>query len=134
MRKRLSLISALVPLIGWSQHVQTPFEASEGRRTATYAECISFYQQVDNASNLVSIREMGMSDAGYPYDVVLYSNDGSHDPAVWHRQGKMVILINNGIHPGEPDGVDASMLLIRDLAEKKIHIPDNVALAVWRFG
>ena len=45
-------------------------------------------------------------------------------------RGKLVILINNGIHPGEPDGVDASMLLIRDLVAQKIHIPDNIALAV----
>ncbi len=71
-----------------------------------------------------------MSDAGYPYHVVLYSNDGIYDPAAWHRKGKLVILINNGIHPGEPDGVDASMLLIRDLVAEKIRIPDNIALAV----
>jgi len=41
-----------------------------------------------------------------------------------------VILINNGIHPGEPDGVDASMLLLRDLVQRKVSLPDNVALAV----
>jgi hypothetical protein len=73
---------------------------------------------------------MGMSDAGYPYPVVLYSNDGTSDPAGWHHRQKVVILINNGIHPGEPDGVDASMMLLRDLVTKKIHLPDNVALAV----
>ena len=38
-------------------------------------------------------------------------------------KGKLVILINNGIHPGEPDGIDASMLLIRDLADKKNPYP-----------
>ncbi|HEV3414741.1 MAG TPA: M14 family zinc carboxypeptidase [Puia sp.] len=129
MRKRL-FIFLLVPLAGLGQHLQTPFEASDGKRTATYAECIAFYQQLPKSSPLVSIREMGMSDAGYPYHVVLYSNDGTSDPAEWHRRGKVVILINNGIHPGEPDGVDASMLLIRDLVDKKIRIPDNVALAV----
>jgi hypothetical protein len=31
------------------------------------------------------------------------------------KKNKRVILINNGIHPGEPDGIDASMLLARDL-------------------
>jgi hypothetical protein len=130
MRKRLWLILLLGPLVGQGQELQTPWEASDGKRTATYAECIAFYQQLDKQSTLVSIREMGMSDAGYPYHVVLYSNDGTYDPAVWHRKGKLVILINNGIHPGEPDGIDASMLLIRDLVAGKIHIPDNIALAV----
>ncbi len=71
-----------------------------------------------------------MSDAGYPYHLVLYSADGQNDPAIWHQQHKVVILINNGIHPGEPDGVDASMMLLRDLVIKKIILPDNIALAV----
>ena len=130
MRKRHVLLLWVAPLFARAQNLQTPFETSNGKQTATYKECIAFYQQLDKLSPLVSIKEMGMSDAGYPYPVVLYANDGSYDPAVWHRQGKVVILINNGIHPGEPDGVDASMLLMRDLVTKKIHIPDNVALAV----
>src|SRR5260370_169653 len=108
----------------------TPFERSGGKQTATYAECIAFYRQLDKISPFLSIREMGMSDAGYPYHVVLYSNDSQFDPAAWHRQKKLVILINNGIHPGEPDGIDASMLLLRDLVAKKVHLPDNIALAV----
>jgi hypothetical protein len=109
---------------------ETPFERSAGKQTATYAECIAFYKELDKRSPRLSIREMGMSDAGYPYHLVLYSNDGVADPAVWHRQHKLVILINNGIHPGEPDGVDASMLLLRDLVAGKISLPDNIALAV----
>ena len=108
----------------------TPFERSNGTETATYAGCITFYQQLDKLSPKLSIKEMGMSDAGYPYHLVLYSNDGQFDPVVWHRQHKIVLLINNGIHPGEPDGVDASMMLLRDLVSKKISLPDNVALAV----
>jgi Zinc carboxypeptidase len=130
MRKLLFLLTVIAPSLGDGQALQTPFERSGGKQTATYAECIAFYRQLDKLSPQVSIREMGMSDAGYPYHVVLYSNDGSADPAEWHRRQKVVVLINNGIHPGEPDGVDASMLLIRDLVTKKIHIPDNVALAV----
>jgi hypothetical protein len=114
----------------FSQPLITPFERSGGKETATYSECIDFYKQLDKLSQQMSVRPMGISDAGYPYHVVLYSNDGVADPAVWHRQRKIVLLINNGIHPGEPDGVDASMLLLRDLVYKKIRLPDNIALAV----
>jgi len=132
MRKYLALLLLVSSFSGpgRSQSLPTPFEQSEGRRTATWFECIDFYKQLDKQSALLSIKEMGMSDAGYPYHVVLYSNDGVTDPAVWHKKGKVVFLINNGIHPGEPDGIDASMLLLRDLVTKKIHLPDNVALAV----
>src|SRR5260221_453088 len=130
MRKSFAILLLFCPLLGIGQALLTPFEKSDGRRSATYFECIDFYKQLDQQSPLLSIKEMGMSDAGYPYHVLLYSNDGVADPAVWHQKGKVVFLINNGIHPGEPDGVDASMLLLRDLVTKKMHLPDNVALAV----
>ena len=130
MRKFLYSFLLACPFLVHGQSLTTPFERSNGKQTATYAECIAFYQQLDKLSPLLSIREMGMSDAGYPYHVVLYSNDGVADPVQWHQKQKVVILINNGIHPGEPDGVDASMMLLRDLVTKKIHIPDNIALAV----
>ena len=130
MRKFFPSLLLILPLLGLGQSLQTPFEASQGRRTATYFECIGFYKKLDLQSPRLSIKEMGLSDAGYPYHVVLFSNDGVADPAAWHRKGKLVLLINNGIHPGEPDGIDASMLLLRDLVTKKIHLPDNIALAV----
>ncbi|HEX4849273.1 MAG TPA: M14 family zinc carboxypeptidase, partial [Puia sp.] len=112
------------------QKLSTPFEKSSGRETATYSECIHFYKQLDQYSPEISIKTMGMSDAGYPYHLVLFSKDGKFDPATWHKQNKVVILIINGIHPGEPDGVDASMLLLRDAASGKLQVPANIVLAV----
>lgn len=130
MRKITVLVLLLLCIQVQSQVLPTPFENSAGRQTATYEECIRFYKQLNSYSSRVSIKEMGSSDAGYPYHLVLFSNDGVADAAAWHKKGKVVILINNGIHPGEPDGVDASMLLLRNLATGKAHIPDNIALAV----
>jgi hypothetical protein len=37
--------------------------------------------------------------------------------------------VNNGIHPGEPDGIDASMLLVRDIMNGKKKLPANVVMA-----
>src|SRR5882757_6364860 len=102
MRKLCYLFLLLWPFLAPGQSLITPFERSNGTATATYAECIAFYRQLDKMSPKLSIKEMGMSDAGYPYHLVLYSNDGQPDPVLWHRQHKVVLLINNGIHPGEP--------------------------------
>lgn len=107
----------------------TPFEKSIGMETATYAEIIAWYKNIDKKSPRILIKEMGETDAGYPLHLVLVSNDGKFDAIQWHQQKKAVILINNGIHPGEPDGIDASMMLVRDFISKKIKLPDNVALA-----
>lgn len=105
------------------------FEKSNGTETATYFEAVQWYKDLDKTAPAVLVKEMGLTDAGYPLHLVLVSADGKFDPVQWHKQNKAVILINNGIHPGEPDGIDASMMLVRDIVTKKITLPQNVALA-----
>src|SRR5690606_23028136 len=61
--------------------------------------------------------------------LILVSNDGDTDLRNIRKKNKRILLINNGIHPGEPDGIDASMLLVRDIVTKKYSIPNNVVLA-----
>ncbi len=108
---------------------QTPFEKSNGKKTATYFEAIKWYKDLDKNSSKIFVKEMGPTDAGYPLHLVLVSADGKFDPIAWHQQKKVVLLINNGIHPGEPDGIDASMMLVRDVVNNKIKLPENVVLA-----
>jgi hypothetical protein len=117
--------------IGFHLHAQqTIFEKSNGKETATYFQAIDFYKNLDKKSDKILIKEIGTTDAGYPLHLVLVSNDRRFNPVVWHRQNKVVILINNGIHPGEPDGIDASMMLVRDIILKKIILPDNISLGI----
>ncbi|MBA2249125.1 MAG: M14 family metallopeptidase [Chitinophagaceae bacterium] len=108
---------------------QTPFEKSGGKESATYFQAIEFYKNLDKVSSKIFMKEMGPTDAGYPLHLVLISNDANFDPVQWHKENKAIILINNGIHPGEPDGIDASMMLVRDIANGKMKLPDNVAMA-----
>jgi hypothetical protein len=107
----------------------TIFEKSIGKKTATYFEAIDFYKQLDRSAKVL-MKEMGSTDAGYPLHLVLVSGDGKFIPTLWHQQKKVVIMINNGIHPGEPDGIDASMMLVRDIINNKIVLPKNVVLAI----
>ncbi|HPH85127.1 MAG TPA: M14 family zinc carboxypeptidase [Ferruginibacter sp.] len=108
----------------------SPFEQSNGMASATYAEAIGWYKALDLETSKLTVKEMGTTDAGYPLHLVLISQDGKTDPAQWHHQQKTVILINNGIHAGEPDGIDASMMLARDLINGKVSLPPNVAVAI----
>jgi hypothetical protein len=127
--KKCFVLSILISFFCNAPAQQCRFEKSNGLETATYVEAINWYKNLDKLSTRVLVKEMGMSDAGYPLHLVMISNDGKFDAAQWHKQGKAVILINNGIHPGEPDGIDASMMLARDIVTNKIKLPDNVALA-----
>ncbi len=128
MKKTTALFIILFPLISFAQ--QTIFEKSNGTETATYFETINFYKQLSKETKIIFVKEMGQTDAGYPLHLILISNDKKFNPTKWHLQNKVVILINNGIHPGEPDGIDASMLLARDIKNKKILLPNNVVLAI----
>mgnify|MGYP001384050997 FL=1 len=127
--RRLFILSLFIPAFLQINAQQCRFEKTGGKESATYFEAIDWYKNLDKLSAKVLVREMGMTDAGYPLHLVLVSNDGKFDAAQWHKQNKAVILINNGIHPGEPDGIDASMMLVRDIVTGKIKLPGNIALA-----
>jgi Zinc carboxypeptidase len=111
------------------QAQQCTFEKSNGTQSATYFEAINWYKNLDKISTKVQVLEMGKTDAGYPLHLVLVSNNADFDIQHWHKKNKVVVLINNGIHPGEPDGIDASMMLVRDIVTNKITLPNTVVLA-----
>ena len=98
---------------------RTPFEKSNGNTTATYAECIAYYQKLDAAYPEITLREAGTTDIGQPLHEVVVSLDGDADPTSVRAKNRRVVFIQNGIHPGEPEGIDASMMLVRDYVQKK---------------
>ena len=108
----------------------TTFEKSNGKQTATYFECIDFYKSLAKSFSTIKILIGDTTDEGYPLHLVLFSADKKFDINNWHKQHKVVVMVNNGIHPGEPDGIDASMLFLRDLAEGKLKAPNNVVFAI----
>ncbi len=95
----------------------TPFEENN-QATATHAEAIDFYKKLDAGYLQMRLIEAGPTDAGQPLHLAVVSKTGEFDPAKLRQQGKLILLINNAIHPGEPEGVDASMMLCRDLLQK----------------
>src|SRR5436305_12659890 len=105
MKKTILAIHLFAVSLLHAQNLSTTFEKSSGKQTATYAECMAYYTKLDAAYSSILLKTGDSTDAGYPLHVVLYSADKQFDPAIWHKQKKVVILINNGIHPGEPDGI-----------------------------
>ncbi len=128
MKKIIIILLLLLPFYIRAQ--QTNFEKTNGLETPTYFDIIKFYKDLDKASDIISMKEMGQTDAGYPLHIVLINNDKTFDPKLWHAKNKVVIMVNNGIHPGEPDGIDASLLLVTDIKNRKIILPDNIVLAI----
>ncbi|MBJ6368309.1 M14 family metallopeptidase [Snuella sedimenti] len=106
---------------------ETHFEKSNGVETATYYQTIQFYEDLANAYPEISIQAIGETDSGKPLHLVTLNPDGAFD---FHeiRKNKRILLINNGIHPGESDGIDATMMLFRDLVNGHITPPKNTVL------
>lgn len=96
----------------------TPFEKNENR-TATYYEAIQFYEELAKVHPQLNVTAFGKTDSGHPLHEVILSVDKNWDAKSNKSKGKNVLLINNAIHPGEPCGVDATMMLIRDYLEKE---------------
>ncbi|MHA3788913.1 M14 family metallopeptidase [Flavobacterium hauense] len=106
---------------------QTPYEKGNGNQTATYEETIAFFRLLDKDFETIQMLEMGPTDSGEPLHIVIYNPDRNFDFNQIHKD-KAVLLLNNGIHPGEPDGIDATMMLYRDLATGKLAAPKNTVI------
>ena len=124
------IISIISSTIVFSQHITTKFEQSKGKESPTYPEIIDWWKKLDEKSGKVKMLTMGPTDAGFPLHLVVVANNGDYNFENIRKNNKRIIFINNGIHPGEPDGIDASMLLVRDIVSNKINIPDNIVLAI----
>lgn len=107
---------------------ETKFEKSGGTETATYDEVIDFYRQLADAYPSITLMDIGETDSGKPLHLAIYNTSGETDIEKI-RKKYSVLLINNGIHPGESDGIDATMMLFRDLAGDSIHAPKNTIIA-----
>lgn len=89
----------------------TPAEANGFTNTPTYAETRAWLERLAAASPLVRIEVFGRSPQGRELIVVFAAaNEGVLDP------DKPTLFVQCGIHPGEIDGKDAGLMLLRDIA------------------
>lgn len=81
----------------------------EQNYTPTYYEVVEMYKLLDSHYENATLVENGLTDSGKPLHTFIISNEEEFNPATIKEQGKSVLLINNGIHAGEPCGIDASL-------------------------
>ncbi len=130
MKKILVLLILIVsckPSTKTTYDFETVFEKSNGLETATYQQTITFYNNLASTYPSISIDSLGQTDSGKPLHIVTLNPDGNFNFENI-KKDKRILLINNGIHPGESDGIDATMLLFRDIADGTIAIPKHTVL------
>lgn len=129
MKKLLSILPFFLFLTSCKdrvapQNFETVFETSKGTETPTYHQVIAYYENLANSFSEIELETIGETDSGEPLHLVWYNSNSNFD-----NIANVHLLINNGIHPGESDGIDATMLLFRDLVLGKITAPKNTTIA-----
>lgn len=94
---------------------RTPYECGNQNQTTTWAECIAWYERLaTDFPCVLRFFQIGVSDNGVPLHAGVVAADGVFDQAQIQAAGRCVFFNNNGIHPGEPEGIDSCMALVRD--------------------
>lgn len=109
-----------------------PFER-DSNTTATYFEAVAYYEALTGQYPQLRLEAHGITDSGLPLHLAVLSTDGTFTPEMARARHKQVLFINNAIHPGEPCGVDATMILYRSLLQEPAWRPfleDLVVVAV----
>lgn len=98
-----------------SNELKTPYELGNQNQTTTWSDCIAWYEALARQyPSVLRFGVIGTSDAGVPIHAGVVSSDGVFSREAIRQSGRPVFFNNNGIHPGEPEGVDACMALVRD--------------------
>ncbi|WP_368309097.1 M14 family metallopeptidase [Luteibacter sp. CQ10] len=109
----------------------TPAEASHFRTTPSYADTLAYLHRLaDAAPGVLRVETFGTTPEGRPMTVVIAAKDGDLTPERAHAAGKPVVLLQAGIHPGEIEGKDAGLMLLRDFAVtgRLPHLLDHAVL------
>ncbi len=108
----------------------TDYEKSGYAATPTYAEAMEYLKRIDKASPWVRLRSFGISPQGRELPLVIVSKRRAFDPLKARKTGLPVILVESCIHAGEPDGKDATLMLLREIAITKsmAALADHVTL------
>lgn len=126
-------IFCLFPFVSSAQQPITAFESSDGRYTGDYETVTNYYQNLASQNQEIEVKEMGVTDSGLPLHLVTLDVKKEFDFEKAYADGRTIILINNGIHPGEPDGIEACQMLLRDYLqsnEKKALLNDVVVAVI----
>lgn len=85
-----------------------------GNTTPNYPELITVYQQLAARNAEIELYNMGTSDYGLPIYLCIINGAQDSIKSMEKARNETTLLINNAIHPGEPDGVNACLLWIED--------------------
>jgi len=127
--QKLICLSALllISMFGSSQghDLTTLFERTLGKESDDYDSTVVYCRKLEEKSDMVKLTYIGRSAQGRDIPMLIVSKNKVFDVPSVKNSSSIVLLVQACIHPGEPDGKDAGLMLIRDMITK----PEMKALA-----
>jgi hypothetical protein len=110
----------------------THFEKSNQLESPDYENTLKYFQKFADKTPFVNIKTIGLTPQGRELKVIIVSKDKAFSAEQAKKTGKAIVLIQNGIHPGEVEGKDACMLLLREIliTKEKQYLLDNTILLI----
>ena len=97
---------------------QTRAEATSYKETSLHAHVMEFITGLAARKDpRLAVSSFGTSPGGRDLPLCVLSAHGVRTPEESRRRGLPVVLIINGIHAGEVEGKESSMMLMRDLLD-----------------
>ncbi len=93
----------------------TYYEKSNYLETPGYDQTVAFCERLAEESDYVLFTDFGISPQGRKLPLLIVDEDRQFQPVPLAERRKPVVLIEACIHPGESDGKDAGLMLLRDM-------------------
>jgi len=120
---KLTCTWVLLFFICFGFYAQSPWI---GNTSPSYAELIQYLKKVDKESDRVELYAMGASDVvGLPIYLCIVNGSGDSLKTFEKARTGTSLLINNAIHPGEPDGINACLIYLDQFVKKDSINPND---------
>ena len=106
MKRIIQIACLLIPIFCFAQY--------DGNTSPDYKTLLELYTNLAGEHDEIELYEMGQSDYGLP--IYLCVINGAEDSLSTFKKARSAttMLINNAIHPGEPDGINACLIWIEN--------------------
>lgn len=110
----------------------TKAETSGYTETSLHADVMRFVAELQKRKDKrLFVTSFGKSPEGRDLPLLVLSKGGVKAPDMAVKSGKPVVLVINGIHAGEVEGKEASLMLVRDLLDaRRDELLEHVTLLV----
>lgn len=117
-------------LIAQQSNWQTHYERSGKLATPRYAATMAFVDSLRQHSPLIHTGVFGQSPQQRDLIYAVIDKEGLDNPEAIHASGRLLLMVQAGIHPGESEGKDAMLLLLRDMLvhREHLHLLDKVSI------